>query len=125
MLHAATKSGQTQCGGSGDASARTAVMENGKSRLQKTQEEVEEVKVIMLENLNKADERAGKISDLDERAENLLQKSKGFEKTTVKVKQQKQWENNKMKVIFMAIGIAVGAIIIGLIVYAIVESTQK
>lgn len=125
MLHVATKSGQTQCGGSGDASARTAVMENGKSRLQKTQEEVEEVKVIMLENLNKADERAGKISDLDERAENLLQKSKGFEKTTVKVKQQKQWENNKMKVIFMAIGIAVGAIIIGLIVYAIVESTQK
>lgn len=100
-------------------------MENGKSRLQKTQEEVDEVKVIMLENLNKADERAGKISDLDERAENLLQKSKGFEKTTVKVKQQKQWENNKMKIIFMAIGIAVGAIIIGLIVYAIVESTQK
>lgn len=106
-------------------STLTAVMENGKSRLQKTQEEVEEVKIIMLDNLNKADERAGKISDLDERADNLLQKSKGFEKTTVKVKQQKQWENNKMKVIFMAIGIAVGAIIIGLIVYAIVESTQK
>lgn len=100
-------------------------MENGKSRLQKTQEEVEEVKVIMLDNLNKADERAGKISDLEERADNLLQKSRAFEKTTVKVKQQKQWENNKMKIICMAIGIAVGAIVIGIIVYYIVESTQK
>lgn len=99
-------------------------MENGKSRLQKTQDEVEEVKVIMLDNLNKADERSGKLSELEERADNLLLKSKAFEKTTVKVKQQKQWQNNKMKVIFMAIGIAVGAIIIGVIVYAIVSSTQ-
>ncbi|XP_055017471.1 vesicle-associated membrane protein 5 [Boleophthalmus pectinirostris] len=99
--------------------------ENGRSRLQKTQEEVEEVKIIMVDNLNKADERAGKLTDLEERADNLLLKSKAFEKTTVKVKQQKQWENNKMKIIFVAIGIAVGAIIIGLIVYAIVQSTQN
>ncbi|XP_033829316.1 vesicle-associated membrane protein 5 [Periophthalmus magnuspinnatus] len=100
-------------------------MENGSSRLQKTQQEVEEVKMIMVDNLNKADERAGKLTDLEERADNLLLKSKAFEKTTVKVKQQKQWENNKMKIIFVAIGIAVGAIIIGLIVYAIVQSTQN
>uniref|UniRef100_A0A672JFP6 V-SNARE coiled-coil homology domain-containing protein n=1 Tax=Salarias fasciatus TaxID=181472 RepID=A0A672JFP6_SALFA len=43
-----------------------------KTRLQRTQEEVEEVKVIMLDNMNKADERAGKLSDLDDRAEELL-----------------------------------------------------
>uniref|UniRef100_A0A3B3ZWW9 V-SNARE coiled-coil homology domain-containing protein n=2 Tax=Periophthalmus magnuspinnatus TaxID=409849 RepID=A0A3B3ZWW9_9GOBI len=79
--------------------------ENGSSRLQKTQQEVEEVKMIMVDNLNKADERAGKLTDLEERADNLLLKSKAFEKTTVKVKQQKQWENNKMKIIFVAIGI--------------------
>uniref|UniRef100_A0A8C6SG38 V-SNARE coiled-coil homology domain-containing protein n=1 Tax=Neogobius melanostomus TaxID=47308 RepID=A0A8C6SG38_9GOBI len=52
----------------------TNALEDGKSRLQKTQEDVEEVKVIMLDNLNKADERAGKISDLEERADNLLLK---------------------------------------------------
>ncbi|CAL9708731.1 unnamed protein product [Knipowitschia caucasica] len=100
-------------------------MDNGKSRLQKTQEEVDEVKVIMLDNLNKADERAGKLSDLEERADMMLLKSKAFEKTTVKVKQQKQWQNNKMKIIFIGVGIAVGAVIIGLIVYAIVESAQN
>ncbi|XP_072289945.1 vesicle-associated membrane protein 5 [Eucyclogobius newberryi] len=98
-------------------------MENGRSRLQKTQEEVEEVKVIMLDNLNKADERAGKLTDLEERADQMLQKSKVFEKTTVKVKQKKRWEHNRVKIILMAIGIAVGAIIIGLIVYAIVDSS--
>lgn len=127
MLHVATSGVKLNAVDpvTAQTSARSAVMENGKSRLQKTQEEVEEVKVIMLDNLNKADERAGKISDLEERADNLLLKSKGFEKTTVKVKQKKRWENQKMKVICMAIGIAVGAIIIGLIVYAIVESTQQ
>ncbi|KAK7933153.1 hypothetical protein WMY93_004049 [Mugilogobius chulae] len=51
--------------------------------------------------------------------------SKAFEKTTVKVKQQKQWQNYKMKIIFVAIGIAVGAIIIGIIVYFSVQNTQN
>lgn len=48
--------------------------ENGKSRLQQTQEEVEEVKIIMLDNLNKADERSGKLEDLEDRADQLLAK---------------------------------------------------
>lgn len=48
--------------------------ENGKNRLQQAQEDVEEVKVIMLDNLNKADERAGKLDDLEDRADELLAK---------------------------------------------------
>lgn len=48
--------------------------ENGKSRLQQAQEDVEEVKDIMLDNLNKADERSGKLEDLEDRAEQLLAK---------------------------------------------------
>lgn len=100
-------------------------MENGKNRLQKTQEEVEEVKIIMVDNLNKADERAGKLTDLEERADDLLLHSKTFEKTTVKVKQKKQWENNKMKIILVGIGVGVGLIILGLIIYAIVISIQE
>ncbi len=34
---------------------------------------MEEIKVIMLDNMNKADERAGKLEDLDDRAEKLLE----------------------------------------------------
>lgn len=48
--------------------------ENGKSRLEQTQEEVEEVKVIMLDNLNKAEERSGKLGELEDRADVLLEK---------------------------------------------------
>lgn len=48
--------------------------ENGKSRLQQAQEDVEEVKHIMLDNLKKADERSGKLEDLEDRADQLLAK---------------------------------------------------
>lgn len=95
-------------------------MENGKSRLQQTQEQVEEVTVIMMDNLNKADERAGKLKDLEDRADDLLLKSKTFEKTSNKVKQQKSWENKKMKIIFIAIGVIAALVIVGLIIFAII-----
>jgi len=47
--------------------------ENGQNRLRQAQENVEEVKVIMLDNLMKADERTVKLGDLDNRAEQLLE----------------------------------------------------
>ncbi|XP_042344912.1 vesicle-associated membrane protein 5 [Plectropomus leopardus] len=97
-------------------------MENGKSRLQQAQEEVEEVKVIMLDNLNKADERSGKLGELEDRADELLAKSKAFERTANQVKQKKRWENSKMKVVFIVVGVVTAAVIIGLIIYAIVDS---
>lgn len=48
--------------------------ENGKSRLQQAQDDVEAVKDIMLDNLKKADERSDKLDDLGDRADELLQK---------------------------------------------------
>uniref|UniRef100_UPI0037E92566 vesicle-associated membrane protein 5 isoform X2 n=1 Tax=Semicossyphus pulcher TaxID=241346 RepID=UPI0037E92566 len=98
-------------------------MENGKSRLQKAQDDVEEVKVIMLDNLNKADERSGKLEDLEGRADDLLEKSKAFEKTANQVKQKKRWENKKMKVVFIGIGVTAALIIVGLIIFAIVDGS--
>ncbi|XP_054466682.1 vesicle-associated membrane protein 5-like [Anoplopoma fimbria] len=98
-------------------------MENGKNRLQQTQDDVEEVKVIMLDNLNKAEERTGKLHELEDRADELHSKVMAFEKTTNKVKQKKRWENQKMKVVFIGVGVVAGLIILGLIIYAIVSST--
>ncbi|XP_045931000.1 vesicle-associated membrane protein 5 isoform X1 [Micropterus dolomieu] len=97
--------------------------ENGKSRLQQAQEDVEEVKVIMLDNLNKADDKTVKLGDLEDRAEELLEKSKSFEKTSNQVKQKKRWENKKMKVVFIGIGVVAALIIIVLIIFAIINST--
>ncbi|XP_031158080.1 vesicle-associated membrane protein 5 isoform X1 [Sander lucioperca] len=99
-------------------------MENGKSRLQQAQEDVEEVKVIMLDNLNKADERSGKLVELEDRADELLAKSKTFEKTSNQVKNKKRWENKKMKVVFIGIGVAAALIVLGLIIFAIVDATR-
>ncbi|KAM8760447.1 vesicle-associated membrane protein 5 [Acanthopagrus schlegelii] len=99
-------------------------MENGKSRLQQAQEDVEEVTVIMMDNLNKAEERSGKLDDLEDRADELLAKSKTFEKTANQVKQKKRWEHNKMKVVFIGIGVAAAVIIIILIIVAIVNSSS-
>ncbi|XP_053182219.1 vesicle-associated membrane protein 5 [Scomber japonicus] len=93
-------------------------MENGNSRLKKTQEDVEEVKVIMLDNLNKADERHVKLGDLEYRADELLEKSKGFEKKTNKVKQQKMWENKKVKVIIAVVAATVALVIIAVVIYS-------
>ncbi|KAK9522291.1 hypothetical protein VZT92_018766 [Zoarces viviparus] len=98
-------------------------MMNGKNRLQQAQDDVEEVKGIMLENIHKADERTEKMGDLEERAEDLLSKAVVFEKRTEKVKQQKRWENKKMKVVFIGIGVVAALIVLGLIIYAIVNST--
>lgn len=49
------------------------VQENGHSRLQQAQQDVEEVREIMLDNLNKASEREGKLGDLENRADQLLE----------------------------------------------------
>ncbi|XP_035022286.1 vesicle-associated membrane protein 5 isoform X2 [Hippoglossus stenolepis] len=94
-------------------------MANGKNQLQQAQDEVEEVKVIMLDNLNKAEERSDKLGELEDRADVLLEGSKKFEKTSHQVKQKERWQNKKMKFVFIGIGVVAGLVIIGLIIFAI------
>ncbi|KAM8866224.1 vesicle-associated membrane protein 5 [Synchiropus picturatus] len=95
-------------------------MENGKSRLQQAQEEAEEVKMIMLDNMNKADERADKLRDMEEKAEELLNSGKTFEKKSNKIKEKKRWEHNKMKIVLGVVGAVILATVIGLIIFACV-----
>ncbi|KAM9393636.1 vesicle-associated membrane protein 5 [Pholidichthys leucotaenia] len=92
-------------------------MENGKNRLQQTQEEVEEVKMVMITNMAKANERSEKLSDLEDRADDLMEQGRKFEKTTAKVKQKMLWQHKRMKVLLISIGVVVGLIILGLIIY--------
>ncbi|XP_016130742.1 vesicle-associated membrane protein 5-like [Sinocyclocheilus grahami] len=97
-------------------------MENGQSSLRQAQQDVEDIKVIMLDNRNKADERAGKLGELEERADKLLVKSKQFSKTSIKVKQKKRWENIKYKVIIAAV---VAAVLLGIIVAVAVSLSRE
>ncbi|XP_034077750.1 vesicle-associated membrane protein 5 [Gymnodraco acuticeps] len=93
---------------------------NGTSRLQQVQDDADEVKVIMMENMNKVDERSDKLGDLETRAEDLHEKAKGFEKKTNKVMQQKRCENKKMRYVFIGIGVVVAIVIIITIIFTIV-----
>ncbi|XP_077418559.1 vesicle-associated membrane protein 5 [Vanacampus margaritifer] len=90
---------------------------NGKSRLQQAQEDAEEVKDIMLDNLNKADERSGKLTDLEDRADELLKKGRAFEKKTFQVKEKTRWKNKKMKIVLIVLAVVVALIVIGVIIY--------
>lgn len=79
--------------------------------------EVNDVTEIMMENYSKVKEREGKLSDLEERAEDLKEKGKVFEKTTTILMEQKkeEYEGKKCtrnkKLIFAVIAVGLGIII--------------
>ncbi|XP_061674019.1 vesicle-associated membrane protein 5 isoform X2 [Syngnathoides biaculeatus] len=91
---------------------------NGKSRLQQVQEDAEEVKDIMLDNLNKAEERSEKLGDLEDRADELLRQSKAFEKKSNQVKETTRWKNKKVKIVLIAVVVVVALVVVGLIIFA-------
>ncbi|XP_061674018.1 vesicle-associated membrane protein 5 isoform X1 [Syngnathoides biaculeatus] len=93
-------------------------MQNGKSRLQQVQEDAEEVKDIMLDNLNKAEERSEKLGDLEDRADELLRQSKAFEKKSNQVKETTRWKNKKVKIVLIAVVVVVALVVVGLIIFA-------
>ncbi|CAN9512848.1 unnamed protein product [Ophioblennius macclurei] len=93
---------------------------DGKSRLQQVQEGAEEVRVIMLDNMNKVDERGEKLENLEDRAEELLAQGKMFEKKCNQVKKKKMWEDKKMKIIFIGVGVVVVIIMLAIVIYACV-----
>ncbi|KAJ7305319.1 hypothetical protein JRQ81_011238 [Phrynocephalus forsythii] len=91
------------------AHARTGLAKGGENSLQHCQREAEEVTEIMMENYSKVMEREGKLTELDERADELRNQSVAFSKTTKTLAQKKWWENMKYKVIL-------GAVVAGVVV---------
>lgn len=81
-------------------------------KLQQVQKDVEEVKVLMVDNVNKAEERRQNLSDLDERAEDLLKRSHSFHKQSKKVRVKQEKENRKGKIGIIAIVVVLFLIII-------------
>ncbi|XP_039377412.1 vesicle-associated membrane protein 5 [Mauremys reevesii] len=79
--------------------------------LDRCQKETEEVTQIMLVNYNKVLDREAKLSDLDDRADELRNMSSTFSRTTKTVAQKKRWENRKYK-IFLAVVVVVVVLII-------------
>ena len=76
-------------------------------------QQVEEVAVIMKENRDKVLEREGKLSDLDDRANNLHAAATKFNTNATNVKKKMWWENVKTKI---CIGVSSFIIVILIII---------
>ncbi|XP_066495799.1 vesicle-associated membrane protein 5 [Tiliqua scincoides] len=90
------------------------------NNLKRCQDEADEVQVIMLDNFNKVMDREGKLSELDERAEELRNQSSAFCKTTKTVARQEQWRNMKWKIILGVVIVAVLLILLGILIYFLI-----
>ncbi|XP_048858783.1 vesicle-associated membrane protein 5 [Brienomyrus brachyistius] len=99
-------------------------MENGKNRLQQVQDDAEEVKGIMLENLQKVEDRSGKLRELEDRADQLLVQSKAFQKTTATVKRRACLQAMKMRLLLGGLVAVLLVIVIVVIIILTVPSSK-
>ncbi|XP_056457734.1 synaptobrevin-1-like isoform X2 [Gadus chalcogrammus] len=81
-------------------------------------EGTEEVVLIVRKNVEEVQKRAGKLADLDERAEALKKSSKQFEKTSIRLKRSYDEENSccNQKKRKLVVVIVVGVLVIILII---------
>ncbi|XP_062452892.1 vesicle-associated membrane protein 5 isoform X2 [Rhea pennata] len=84
------------------------------ARLEQCQQEAEEVAQIMKENFTKVLEREGKLSDLDDRAEELRSMGQEFTRTSRAVVQKQRAKQRRWRLVL--VGLAVGLAVIILIV---------
>lgn len=82
------------------------------SKLEQTQQQVNEVVGIMRVNVEKVLERDQKLSELDSRADALQEGGKRFEQQAQKLKRKYWWKNLKMMIIIGVIGVILLIIII-------------
>lgn len=76
---------------------------------------MDEVQNIMRTNVEKVMEREGKLSHLEERADQLQAGTEQFHRAAVKIKRKHFWENMKMKII---IGVVIAVVVIIIIIVA-------
>ncbi|XP_024414306.1 vesicle-associated membrane protein 5 [Desmodus rotundus] len=91
--------------------------------LERCQQQADEVTEIMLKNYDKVLEREGKLADLEQRSDQLLDMSSAFSKTTKTLAQKKRWENIRWR-IYLGLVVGGGLLII-LIVLLVIFLPQK
>ncbi|KAG7498281.1 vesicle-associated membrane protein 8-like isoform X1 [Solea senegalensis] len=85
------------------------------SRMDQVQGQVNEVKVILKDNINKVLERGDRIDDLIGKTDDLQASADSFQRTSTRVARKYWWKNVKLMII---IGIVVLIIIILIILFA-------
>ncbi|KTG31901.1 hypothetical protein cypCar_00032243 [Cyprinus carpio] len=85
------------------------------SKLSQVQDQVNDVKVILKDNIDKVLERGERLDNLIDITDNLQVTADSFQKTSTRVARKMWWRNTKMMII---IGVVVLAIIILIILLA-------
>ncbi|XP_027804677.1 vesicle-associated membrane protein 5 isoform X2 [Marmota flaviventris] len=88
------------------------------NELERCQRQADEVTEIMLNNFDKVLERDGKLAELEQRSDQLLDMSSAFSKTTKTLAQKKRWENIRCR-IYMGLAVAGGLLILLIVLLAI------
>jgi hypothetical protein len=65
------------------------------NKINSTQQQVNDVILIMKDNLDKTLERDEKLDNIENKTEELQDSSKRFEKVSIKLKQKMMWKNIK------------------------------
>eukprot|EP00049_Salpingoeca_infusionum_P017196 m.352101 g.352101 ORF g.352101 m.352101 type:complete len:112 (-) comp16440_c0_seq1:203-538(-) len=85
-------------------------------QLAQTQAEVDQVVGVMRTNMQKVLDRDAKISDLQDRADELNDGATRFQQNSRKLKRHMWWQNTKMTLMLVLVVLAILGIIIGVAV---------
>lgn len=85
------------------------------AKLDQVQGQVNEVKVILKDNINKVLERGDRLDDLIGKTDDLQASADSFQRTSTRVARKYWWKNIKMMII---IGVIVVIIIVLIILFA-------
>jgi len=77
-----------------------------------TQDQVDEVVVIMKDNVNKVLERDAKLTDIEDKSEGLRDGANRFSKTSTQVKKKMWWKNVKYMLAIIAVILVVILVIV-------------
>ncbi|XP_040914446.1 vesicle-associated membrane protein 8 isoform X2 [Toxotes jaculatrix] len=98
-----------------DTNPQSAASGPGSTQLDHVQGQVNEVKVILKDNINKVLERGERLDDLIGKTDDLQASADSFQRTSKQVARKYWWKNIKMMII---IGIILAIIIILIILFA-------
>ncbi|KAM6202361.1 vesicle-associated membrane protein 5 [Rhynchocyon petersi] len=90
--------------------------------LERCQQQADEVTEIMLDNFNKVLERDGKLAELEQRSDQLLDMCSTFNKTTETLAKKKKGENTRCHIY---LGLAVGGVLLVVLIVLLVIFLPK
>ncbi|KAM9306832.1 vesicle-associated membrane protein 8 [Pholidichthys leucotaenia] len=87
------------------------------ARLENVQGQVNEVKVILTDNINKVLERGERLDELQGKAEDMVASADSFQRTSTRVARKYWWKNIKLMIL-------IGVIVLVILILIILAATK-